>query len=99
MKKFAYLVLIMLLALTLAGSSVNAAESGGKKKMTLAVSIYAGWMPWYYAKEEGIIKKMADKYGLDIEVQYMDYAPSLDSYVAGQVDACTMTNMETLDMP
>src|SRR6185369_3294153 len=28
-----------------------------------------------------------------------DYAPSLDAFVAKNIDACTMTNMEALDMP
>src|SRR6185369_2371772 len=28
-----------------------------------------------------------------------DYAPSLDAFVARNIDACTMTNMEALDMP
>jgi len=40
-----------------------------------------------------------DKYNLDIDVKYMDYAPSLDAFVAGQADAAVMTNMEALDMP
>jgi NitT/TauT family transport system substrate-binding protein len=73
----------------------------GEKKdnFTLAVSIYAGWMPHYYAKEAGIYKKWADKYGITIDVKYMDYVPSIEAYVAGQADACVMTNMEALDMP
>jgi NitT/TauT family transport system substrate-binding protein len=77
------------------------ARPTGEKKdsFTLAVSIYAGWMPHYYAKENGIYKKWADKYGLSIDVKYMDYVPSIEAYVAGQADACVMTNMEALDMP
>jgi len=70
-----------------------------KKDFKVAVSIYAGWMPWYYANEEGILKKWADKYGLNIKVEYMSYPASLDAFVAGKVDACVMTNMEALDMP
>jgi NitT/TauT family transport system substrate-binding protein len=71
----------------------------GPAKYTVATSIYAGWMPWYYAKEKGIVKKWADKYGIEIDVQYMDYVPSVEAFVAGKVDACTMTNMEALNMP
>lgn len=73
--------------------------AAAKKDFKVAVSIYAGWMPWYYANEEGILKKWADKYGLDIKVEYMSYPASLDAFVAGKVDACVMTNMEALDMP
>jgi NitT/TauT family transport system substrate-binding protein len=47
----------------------------------------------------GILKKWADKFGVSIKVQRFDYAPSLDAFVAKNIDACTMTNMEALDMP
>jgi NitT/TauT family transport system substrate-binding protein len=34
-----------------------------------------------------------------LKVQRFDYAPSLDAFVARNIDACTMTNMEALDLP
>jgi NitT/TauT family transport system substrate-binding protein len=49
--------------------------------------------------KSGILKKWADKYNVNIRVQRFDYAPSLDAFVAKNVDACAMTNMEALDMP
>jgi len=70
-----------------------------KDRFTLAVSIYAGWMPWYYAKDHGILKKWAERYKIAIDVVEMDYIPSVEAYVAGQVDAGVMTNMEALAMP
>ena len=70
-----------------------------KDKFTLAVSIYAGWMPWYYAKDHGILKKWADRYKITIDVVEMDYIPSVEAFVAGKVDAGVMTNMEALAMP
>ncbi len=70
-----------------------------RDKFTLAISIYAGWMPWYYAKDQGIIKKWAERYKIAIEVVEMDYIPSIEAYVAGKVDAAVMTNMEALDLP
>src|SRR5262245_64315443 len=70
-----------------------------KDKFTLAVSIYAGWMPWYYAKDHSVIKKWADRYSISIDVVEMDYIPSIEAYVAGKADACVMTNMEALTMP
>src|SRR5260370_916268 len=36
---------------------------------------------------------------ISIKVQRFDYAPSLDAFVSRNIDACTMTNMEALDMP
>ncbi len=66
---------------------------------TVGWSIYAGWTPYYYMNKSGILRKWADKYGIAIKVQRFDYAPSLDAFVAKNIDACAMTNMEALDMP
>jgi NitT/TauT family transport system substrate-binding protein len=70
-----------------------------KPKFTVGWSIYVGWNPYAYMEKSGILKKWADKYGVEIKVQRFDYAPSLDAFVAKNIDACTMTNMEALDMP
>ncbi len=71
-----------------------------KDKFKLAWSIYVGWMPWAYAEEKGIVKKWADKYGIEIEVvQVNDYIESINQYTAGAFDACTMTNMDALTIP
>src|SRR5579871_5225101 len=70
-----------------------------KPTFTVGWSIYAGWTPYYYMNKAGILRKWADKYGIVIKVQRFDYAPSLDAFVARNIDACTMTNMEALDMP
>src|SRR3954471_13262715 len=70
-----------------------------KPAFTVGWSIYAGWTPYHYLQKSGILHKWADKYGITIKVQRFDYAPSLDAFVARNIDACTMTNMEALDMP
>lgn len=71
-----------------------------KDSFKVAWSIYVGWMPWDYAAKEGIVKKWADKYGIDIEiVQINDYIESINQYTAGAYDACTMTNMDALTIP
>lgn len=66
---------------------------------TVGWSVYAGWNPYFYMQKSGILKKWADKYGVSIKIQRFDYAASLDSFVAKNIDACAMTNMEALDMP
>ena len=76
-----------------------ATDASAKEKFTVAWSIYVGWMPWEYAGDSGILKKWADKYDIEIELVRMDYIPSVEAYVAKQVDAATMTNMECLNMP
>jgi NitT/TauT family transport system substrate-binding protein len=70
-----------------------------KPTFTVGWSIYAGWTPYHYMQKSGLLSKWADKYGITIKVQRFDYAPSLDAFVARNIDACTMTNMEALDMP
>src|ERR1700688_1708899 len=70
-----------------------------KPTLTVGWSIYAGWTPYHYMQKSGLLKKWADKYSITIKVQRFDYAPSLDAFVARNIDACTMTNMEALDMP
>lgn len=82
------------LLLLLAGSAL-----AQKPTFTVGWSIYAGWTPYYYMNKAGILRKWADKYGIAIKVQRFDYAPSLDAFVAKNIDACAMTNMEALDMP
>src|SRR5258707_1183669 len=82
------------LLLLLAGSAL-----AQKPAFTVGWSIYAGWTPYYYMNKAGILRKWADKYGITIKVQRFDYAPSLDAFVAKNIDACAMTNMEALDMP
>ncbi len=90
MKRFAALLLTLSLS-----SMTNASDS-----FKICWSIYVGWMPWAYGAEQGIVKKWADKYGIDIEVvQINDYIESINQYTAGEFDACTMTNMDALTIP
>lgn len=78
--------------------SISSAEV--KDKFSVAWTIYAGWMPWDYASNAGIVKKWADKYGIEIDVvQINDYVESINQYTAGQFDGCTMTNMDALTIP
>jgi len=82
---------------SLAGHSALGAE---KTNFKVAWSIYVGWMPWDYAKQSGILKKWADKYGIKIELtQINDYVESINQYTAGAFDACVMTNMDMLTIP
>ena len=84
-------------ALALGALPVHAAEKTSFKVMW---SIYAGWMPWGYAAEAGIVKKWADKYGISIDVvQINDYIESINQYTAGGFDAGVMTNMDALTIP
>ncbi len=80
--------------------STGSAFAAPKKDFKLAWTIYVGWMPWGYAKEAGIVKKWADKYGINIDVvQVNDYAESINQYTVGGFDALTVTNMDALSTP
>jgi NitT/TauT family transport system substrate-binding protein len=89
-------ILVCCAILLLAQSSLLAQQ---KPSFTVGWSVYVGWDPYYYMAKSGILRKWADKYGVNIRVQRFDYAPSLDAFVAKNIDACAMTNMEALDMP
>jgi NitT/TauT family transport system substrate-binding protein len=84
----------------LAGVALSPAKAVEKKDFKVAWSIYVGWMPWGYADEAGIVKKWADKYGINIEVkQFNDYVESINQFTAGAFDAVTITNMDALSIP
>jgi NitT/TauT family transport system substrate-binding protein len=89
---------VLLASSLLFSSFIAHAET--KDKFSVAWTIYAGWMPWDYAANAGIVKKWADKYGIEIDVvQINDYVESINQYTAGQFDGCTMTNMDALTIP
>jgi NitT/TauT family transport system substrate-binding protein len=92
--KTAILVALGLLAAALP------AHGTGKSSFKVAWSIYVGWMPWDYARQSGILKKWADKYGIEIElIRVGDYVQSVERFTAGKYDACAMTNMDMLTLP
>ncbi|MDQ4419332.1 putative urea ABC transporter substrate-binding protein [Sphingobium sp. DEHP117] len=75
-------------------------EAQARKEFNIGWTIYAGWMPWPYAQQAGIVKKWADKYGIKINVvQVNDYVESINQYTAGKFDGVTVTNMDALTIP
>ncbi|HUG62315.1 MAG TPA: putative urea ABC transporter substrate-binding protein [Methylomirabilota bacterium] len=63
-------------------------------------SIYAGWMPWGYLADSGIMEKWADKYDITVEITRInDYVESINQYTAGGFDGCSMANMDALSIP
>jgi NitT/TauT family transport system substrate-binding protein len=88
----------MALAL-LAGCGGNEAPAK-RNDFTIGWSIYAGWMPWPYAEQAGIVKKWADKYHITIHVQQVnDYVESVNQFTAGKLDGVTVANMDALTIP
>lgn len=94
----ATLVACALMVASCSPSSTEAPEP--KTEFNIGWSIYAGWVPWPYAQEAGIVKKWADKYGLEINfVQVNDYVESVNQYTAGKLDGVTVANMDALTIP
>jgi NitT/TauT family transport system substrate-binding protein len=90
----------MVAVLALGCVLLGAGESVAKDKYRIAWSHYTGWEPWEYARHSGVLKKWADKYGIEIELsEPMDYAESINLYTAGQFIGCVMTNMDALMTP
>jgi NitT/TauT family transport system substrate-binding protein len=94
------LLSLSVLVACIAMTAVQPAAAQTKKTFKVAWSIYVGWMPWDYADQSGILKKWADKYGIEIKLtQVNDYVESINQFTAGGFDACTMTNMDMLTIP
>jgi NitT/TauT family transport system substrate-binding protein len=95
--RYALLALAAVLVAACSGAEDNA---GPRKDFTIGWSIYAGWMPWPYAQQAGIVKKWEDKYGIKIRfVQVNDYIESVNQYTAGKLDGVTVANMDALTIP
>ncbi|MDO8901192.1 MAG: putative urea ABC transporter substrate-binding protein, partial [Phenylobacterium sp.] len=91
-------------SLVLAACGQNASETAkgpdAVQEYAIGWTIYAGWMPWPYAEQAGIVKKWSDKYGVNIKlVQVNDYVESLNQFTAGTLDGVTSTNMDALTIP
>ena len=83
-----------------AGLLTTPATAQAKTDFQVCWSIYAGWMPWGYMQDSGIMQKWAEKYGITVEiVQINDYVESINQYTAGAYDGCSMTNMDALSIP
>jgi NitT/TauT family transport system substrate-binding protein len=62
------------------------------KPLKIGYSDWPGWIAW----EIGIKKGWFKEAGVEVEFAWMDYVESMDAYVAGNVDAVTMTNGDAL---
>ena len=93
------LFLVAAMVVTVLSGAVPA-QASKKQSFDVAWSHYVGWEPWGYAEEQGILKKWADKYNIEIKLTLVnDYIESINLYTSGKFDACTMTNMDGLTIP
>ncbi|GAA5482683.1 ABC transporter substrate-binding protein [Haloferula sargassicola] len=84
--KTSHRFLSALLGLAATAASVSA------EPLKIAYSDWPGWVAWEIAIQKGWFKDE----GVEVDFQWFDYVPSMDAYVAGKVDAVTMTNGDAL---
>lgn len=60
--------------------------------LKIGYSDWPGWVAWEIAIE----KQMFKKAGVDVKFEWFDYVASMDAFAAGQLDAVSMTNGDTL---
>ncbi len=60
--------------------------------LKIAYSDWPGWVAWDVALQKGWFKEA----GVDVELIWFEYVPSMDAYSAGNVDAVCMTNGDAL---
>ncbi len=90
-------VVLLLALVMICGLSFS---SFAKESYRIAWSHYTGWEPWAYIDHSGILKKWADKYGIDIKLDLVnDYIESINLYTSGTYQGCVMTNMDALTIP
>lgn len=71
-----------------AGSSTLPAS----EPLTIAYSDWPGWIAWDIAVQKGFFKDR----GVDVEMKWMEYVPSMDAFAAGQVDGVCVAQVDSL---
>jgi len=60
--------------------------------LTIGYSDWPGWVAWEVAKEKGFFEEE----GVEVDLTWFEYVPSMDAFAAKQLDAVCMTNGDTL---
>jgi NitT/TauT family transport system substrate-binding protein len=74
------------------GAAAAAPEKKAGPALTIAYSDWPGWVAWDIAVQKGWFKEE----GVDVDLKWFEYAPSMEAYSAGKVDAVAMTNGDAL---
>ena len=85
--KFARWFLCSLVLVSLAARATLSAAP-----LKVAFSDWPGWTAWEIAAQKGWFKKA----GVEVELLWFEYGPSMEAFTAGQVDAVMVTNGDAL---
>jgi NitT/TauT family transport system substrate-binding protein len=75
-----------------ASAEAAAPTAGSPGALKIAYSDWPGWIAWDVAVQKGWFKEA----GVNVELVWFDYVPSMDAFSAGKVDAVCMTNGDAL---
>ncbi|HVZ70761.1 MAG TPA: ABC transporter substrate-binding protein [Polyangia bacterium] len=85
-------VLSLFIFVTLLASVASPAHAAGKGPLRVGFSDWPGWT----AFEIGIQKGWFKEAGVDVKFDWFEYAPSMEAYAAGKIDAVMMTTGDAL---
>jgi NitT/TauT family transport system substrate-binding protein len=102
--KIKQLLRVMMVAVAVSVLALSACKPGNREEapakaavqakgpLKIAYSDWPGWVAWEIGIQKGFFKEA----GVDVQFQWFEYAPSMDAFVAGKVDAVAMSNGDTL---
>jgi NitT/TauT family transport system substrate-binding protein len=68
------------------------ADKQPKSSLTIAYSDWPGWVAWDIAAANGFFREA----GLDVNLLWLEYVPSMEAFSQGKADAVCMTNGDAL---
>lgn len=84
---FGWIVLMcFMVSLAIGGSEASA------EPLKIAYSDWPGWVAWEIASQKGWFKEA----GVDVQLVWLEYGPSMEAYAAGKVDAVCVTNGDAM---
>ncbi len=100
MKRLMRAALVIAAVTASMAGGLTAADAAAKKSFKLGYNVYIGFMPFAYMKQSGLMKKWADKYGIDVDLILVnDYVGGVNQFIAGELDAMGVASMDGLTMP
>jgi NitT/TauT family transport system substrate-binding protein len=90
-----FLGFLALALLPAAGQSMEN-PTPSNPSFTVGWSSYPGSEPYPYLESSGVLTKWADRYHVEIKLRHLDSGATVEAYTAKTVDACAMSNLDTL---
>jgi NitT/TauT family transport system substrate-binding protein len=92
MLKFLAVLFLVIVGLQIGARAATPPVASAAPALKIAYSDWPGWVAWDIAVQKGWFKAA----GVEVELIWFEYVPSMDAYAAGKVDAVCMTNGDAL---